>query len=71
MGARRATRTPTNNHNTLTSHHIIDLKNATGQTMTEYAFILAFIILVVIVVIPLFGSATSQLYSDVMAGFGG
>jgi Flp pilus assembly pilin Flp len=55
----------------LTSHHITDLKNATGQTMTEYAFILACIILVVIVVIPLFGAATTQLYTDVMAGFGG
>jgi Flp pilus assembly pilin Flp len=39
--------------------------------MTEYAFILACIILVVIVVIPLFGAATTQLYTDVMAGFGG
>ena len=39
--------------------------------MTEYAFILAFIVLIVIVAIPLFGTATAQLYNDVMAGFGG
>jgi Flp pilus assembly pilin Flp len=47
------------------------LNSATGQTLTEYAFILAFIVLIVIVAIPLFGTATAQLYNDVMAGFGG
>jgi Flp pilus assembly pilin Flp len=56
---------------TLTSQHITDLKDATGQTMTEYAFILAFIVLVVIVVIPLFGTATAHLYNDVVTGLGG
>jgi len=42
-----------------------------GQTLTEMAFILAFIVLVVIVVIPLFGAQTTQLYNDVVNGFGG
>ena len=54
----------------LTAHHL-NLNSSTGQTLTEYAFILAFIVLVVIVAVPLFGSATAQLYNDVMAGFGG
>jgi Flp pilus assembly pilin Flp len=39
--------------------------------MTEYAVILAFIFLVVVVVIPAFASAISGLFTSVMSGFGG
>jgi len=42
-----------------------------GQTMTEYAVILAFIFRVVVVVIPAFASAISGLFTGVMSGFGG
>jgi Flp pilus assembly pilin Flp len=47
------------------------LENQSGQTMTEYAVILAFIFLVVVVVIPAFASAISGLFTSVMSGFGG
>jgi hypothetical protein len=47
------------------------LKSSHGQTLTEMAFILALVFLVVVVVIPLFGTQVTQLYSEVMAGFGG
>jgi hypothetical protein len=39
--------------------------------MTETAFILALIVLVVVVVVPLFGSETTKLYDSVVTGFGG
>jgi Flp pilus assembly pilin Flp len=44
---------------------------ASGQTMTEYAMILAFIFLVVVVAIPAFANATVGLFNSVMSGFGG
>ena len=47
------------------------LEDTSGQTMTEYAVILAFIFLVVVVVIPAFASAISGLFTSVMSGFGG
>jgi Flp pilus assembly pilin Flp len=50
---------------------ISQLRESTGQTMTETAFILALIVLVVVVVVPLFGSETTKLYDSVVTGFGG
>ena len=47
------------------------LENQSGQTMTEYAVILAFIVLVVVVVLPPFASAITGMFSSVMSGFGG
>jgi len=46
------------------------LDNSLGQTMTEYAFILAFIVLVVIVAIPIFANVVVNLFNSVMNGFG-
>jgi Flp pilus assembly pilin Flp len=46
------------------------LDNSLGQTMTEYAFILAFIVLVVIVAIPIFTNVVVSLFDSVMSGFG-
>lgn len=40
------------------------LHDSTGQTMTEYAFILALIVAIVIVAVPTFASATLKLFTD-------
>ncbi len=42
-----------------------------GQTMTEYAFILAFVVAVVIGVIPLFGATVLRLFTQFSNAFGG
>jgi Flp pilus assembly pilin Flp len=55
----------------LLTNFLITVKGSHGQTLTEMAFILALVFLVVVVVIPLFGTQVTQLYTDVMAGFGG
>jgi Flp pilus assembly pilin Flp len=46
------------------------LSKPSGQTMTEYAFILAFIVLVVVVAIPIFANVVVNLFDSVMNGFG-
>jgi Flp pilus assembly pilin Flp len=48
----------------MTSSHLQPLKDTTGQTMTEYAFILALIVAIVIVAVPTFASATLKLFTD-------
>ena len=46
------------------SPNLRSLTNDSGQTMTEYAFILALVIALVIVVVPTLGAATMKLYTD-------
>ncbi len=45
------------------------LLSTTGQTMTEYAFILALIVAVVLVAVPTLASTTVRLFNNVTAGF--
>ena len=47
------------------------LTNAAGQTMTEYAVILALLVAVVLVAVPTFASATLKLFTDFVTAFGG
>lgn len=42
-----------------------------GQTMTEYAFILAFVVAVVIGILPLFGATVLRLFTQFNNAFGG
>ena len=48
----------------MTSPRLQTLNDTAGQTMTEYAFILALIVAVVIVAVPTFASATLKLFTD-------
>jgi Flp pilus assembly pilin Flp len=48
------------------THHLAEH----GQTMAEYAMILALIVAVVLVVIPTFGAATLDLFTKVHDAFG-
>jgi Flp pilus assembly pilin Flp len=58
MGARpRTTHTAA-----MIRHRITSLRSASGQTMTEYAVILAFLVFVVMAVLPLLGAQVTQLY---------
>ena len=52
-------------------HHRIDMHDETAQTMSEYAMLTGFIVVVVAAAIPGFGSAVLGLYSGVAAAFGG
>jgi Flp pilus assembly pilin Flp len=47
------------------------LNDAAGQTMTEYAVILALIVAVVLVAVPTFAAATLKLFTDFVTAFGG
>ena len=42
-----------------------------GQTMTEYAFILAFVVTVVIGILPLFGATVLRLFTQFNNALGG
>jgi Flp pilus assembly pilin Flp len=46
-----------------------DLRVADGQTMTEYAFILALIFAVVVVTVPMVGSAISAFFTAFAGAF--
>jgi Flp pilus assembly pilin Flp len=46
------------------------LNNTSAQTMTEYALILAFVFLIVVVAIPIFANVVVSLFDSVMNGFG-
>jgi Flp pilus assembly pilin Flp len=46
-----------------------DLRVADGQTMTEYAFILALIFAVVIVTVPMLGSAIGAFFTTLTGAF--
>jgi Flp pilus assembly pilin Flp len=46
-----------------------NLRVADGQTMTEYAFILALIFAVVIVTVPMLGSAISAFFTTLTGAF--
>ena len=39
-----------------------------GQTMTEYAVLLAFIFLIVVLLLPQLASAVAQVFSNISAG---
>ena len=47
------------------------LDDATGQTMTEYAFILVLIVAVVIVAIPPLATVTMNFFTNFSNAFGG
>jgi len=49
--------------------HILDLRVAAGQTMTEYAFILALIFAVVIVTVPMIGTAINAFFTTLTSAF--
>jgi Flp pilus assembly pilin Flp len=51
------------------SRHI--LRNAAGQTMTEYALLLVLMVSVVMAVLPLFGTSVLHLWSDFANSFSG
>jgi Flp pilus assembly pilin Flp len=54
----------------MTRRLIKTLSDTTGQTMTEYAFILVLIVAVVLVVLPTFASTTVNFFTDFVAAFG-
>ena len=47
----------------------IDFRVADGQTMTEYAFILALIFAVVLVTVPMVGTAVSAFFTTLTSAF--
>lgn len=49
----------------------LGLDDESGQTLTEYAFILVLIVAVVIVSIPPLAGATLKLFNDFSSAFGG
>jgi Flp pilus assembly pilin Flp len=49
--------------------HILDLRVADGQTMTEYAFILALIFAVVLVTVPMVGTAINAFFMSLTSAF--
>ena len=49
--------------------HSIDLRVSDGQTMTEYAFILALIFAVVIVTVPMIGTSVSAFFTSFAGAF--
>jgi Flp pilus assembly pilin Flp len=49
----------------------IRLHDASGQTMTEYAFILVLIVAVVIVAIPPLATVTMNFFTNFSNAFGG
>jgi Flp pilus assembly pilin Flp len=57
----------------MTTHrrHSHTLRADHGQTATEYAFILALVVAVVLAVIPLFGGTVLQLFTNFGNAFGG
>jgi Flp pilus assembly pilin Flp len=48
-----------------------NLRNADGQTMTEYAFVLVLIVAVVMAMLPFFGTQVLHLWSEFVDSFGG
>jgi Flp pilus assembly pilin Flp len=54
----------------MTPRRLIQILSYTaGQTMTEYAFILALIVAVVLVAVPALASATLGLFNNATAAF--
>lgn len=49
--------------------HRLDIRASAGQTMTEYAFILALIFAVVIVTVPLIGTAVNAFFTTLAGAF--
>ncbi|HUZ82435.1 MAG TPA: Flp family type IVb pilin, partial [Gaiellaceae bacterium] len=60
-------------HTNRRTHHIFHTHptNEQGQTIAEYALLVAFIAVVVAVVLPLFGSTISGLFNPVVSALGG
>lgn len=49
--------------------HSLNLRDSAGQTMTEYAFILALIFAVVIVTVPMIGTAVNAFFTSFTGAF--
>ena len=49
--------------------HTLDLRDADGQTMTEYAFLLALIFAVVLVTVPMVGTAINAFFTSLSGAF--
>lgn len=47
----------------------VDFRVADGQTMTEYAFILALIFAVVLVTVPMVGTAINAFFTSLTGAF--
>jgi Flp pilus assembly pilin Flp len=47
----------------------LNLRHAQGQTVSEYAILLALIFLVVVAVIPLFGASVTGLFTKTLTQF--
>jgi Flp pilus assembly pilin Flp len=47
----------------------LDVRVADGQTMTEYAFILALIFAVVLVTVPMVGTAINAFFTSLAGAF--
>jgi Flp pilus assembly pilin Flp len=52
-----------------TRRHTPDARAESGQTMTEYAFILALIFAVVIVTVPMIGTAINAFFTTLTGAF--
>lgn len=49
----------------------LNLHDSQGQTVAEYAMLLAFLVAVVMAVIPAFAATVLKLFTDFSASFGG
>lgn len=49
--------------------HTLSLRDPSGQTMTEYAFLLALIFAVVLVTVPMIGTSVSNFFSSLSGAF--
>jgi Flp pilus assembly pilin Flp len=47
------------------------LRNTHGQTMTEYALVLVLMVMVIMAVLPLFGTSVLHLWTSFANSFGG
>jgi Flp pilus assembly pilin Flp len=54
-----------------TTKPTIDLRDARGQTMAEYAVILALLVTVVMFTLGIFGDTVARLWSTFNSSFGG
>lgn len=52
-------------------HRTIDLRDARGQTMAEYAVLLALVVTVVMVTLVVFGTTVARLWNEFNTAFGG
>jgi Flp pilus assembly pilin Flp len=52
-----------------TRRHTPDVRAESGQTMTEYAFILALIFAVVVISVPMIGTIVTGFFTSMAGGF--